>query len=108
MFCRVKEWLERFTADEPTPEEIMEIRAREGTLLDDLRDAKEGARDFFRELTEPDENDYIYDELPEVEEDWLEKWMKEEEEDLLINPAYGDILGNIHHDYEHWKWHHDD
>ena len=96
MFCRVKEWLERFTADEPTPEEIMEIRAREGTLLDDLRDAKEGAKDFFRELTEPDENDYIYayydnlelDEIIEAHEQLMEDF--EEHHYRLIAGYYSD------------------
>jgi len=60
VFRRIKEWLELFTADEPTPEQIMEIRAREGTLLDDLREAKEGVKGFLHELTEPDEDDCIY------------------------------------------------
>jgi len=117
VISRVREWLERFVADEPTPEEIMEIRAREGTLLDDLHDAKEGVKEFLHELTETDEDDYIYacydneglDEIIEAHERH-ERLMEEmeEEDDLLTNPAYGNILGNIHHDDEYWRWHHDD
>lgn len=53
MLCRVREWLERFAADDLSPEEILELRAREGTLLDDLREAKEGAKQFVKELFEP-------------------------------------------------------
>ncbi len=105
MLNRLREWVERFTADEPTPEEIMEIRAREGTLLD-LREAGEG---FPHELTEVDKDDYVhacYDNqgLDEVEAfdrealEEMERRIREEEFDMNTNPAYRYLLGNIHHE----------
>ena len=107
MLNRLREWVERFTADEPTPEEIMEIRAREGTLLDDLREAKEGVAEFLHELTEAD--DYIYacydnEGLDEVEAfdrealEEMERRIREEEFDMNTNPAYRHLLGSIHHE----------
>ena len=100
MFSRVKEWLERFTSDEPTLEEMMEIRARKNTLLDDLRDAKEGVKGFLHELTGTDEDDYIYarydneglDEIIEAHERLME-----EEDDFLYDPIYSALPGNIYH-----------
>ncbi len=108
MLNRLREWVERFTADEPTPEEIMEIRAREGTLLD-LREAKEG---FPHELTEADEDDYVHacydneglDEIEAFDREALEEMerrIREEEDDILTNPAYNTVPGNIFYHFHH-------
>jgi len=108
MLNRLREWVERFTADEPTPEEIMEIRAREGTLLDDLREAGEGVAEFPHELTEADEDDYVHacydnegldeiiEETERIEEIFEE--MRRMTHDVIANPAYHDLPCNIFHE----------
>lgn len=103
MLNRLREWVERFTADEPTPEEIMEIRAREGTLLDDLREAKEGVAEFLHELTEADEDDYIYayydnsrlDEIIEANEELMKYFENIDIENQIITGKQPEISGAI-------------
>ena len=94
-------WVERFTADEPTPEEIMEIRAREGTLLDDLREAGEGVKGFPHELTEADEDDYVHacydnqglDEVEAFDREALEEMKRRADEFLTL------YIAGVYSDY---------
>ncbi|AEH45798.1 hypothetical protein Thein_1943 [Thermodesulfatator indicus DSM 15286] len=77
----------------------MEIRAREGTALDDLAEAKEGLKEFFRELAEPGEPEPCCPCCPLREEEWLkrqEEWLWDDWCDYVdyeLDPARG-ILDN--------------
>jgi len=48
VLSRIKDWMEKFASDELSPEEIMEIRAREGTLSGPIM--KRGVKKVFHSL----------------------------------------------------------